>query len=248
MWLSSFQSNTRHWKFIEPGIPRLLFQTTNSKVPEKVLQNIKKYASDYKHRIFSDDDCVQFLDESFPDLVSTWKTLPDGAHKADLFRYAILLKHGGVYIDIKMQLLVPLSSIVNHNRREIVTIQSWQPDAIFQAFVAAPAGASIFRDLLQNIVTSVPRLKRCVSRHKNWNNYLIVIRFMHYWISQDTEQSFTGAGMYTSKTMGLSYKILQEIKRPISACPDGADRYGECTFTADGERHVIKNRYADYPW
>ena len=44
------------------------------------------------------------------------------------------------------------------------------------------------------------------------------------------------------------YYLLVEKETETSACPDGLDRHGFCTYIFDGDERVIKYSYADYPW
>ncbi len=52
--LSNLKSNS---------IPKILIQTykNKNKVPQKVFENIKKFASDYEYRFFEDQDCINFI-------------------------------------------------------------------------------------------------------------------------------------------------------------------------------------------
>ena len=78
-----------------------------------------------------------FLQQHFPEYVSVFRRL-HGAHKADLFRYAVLYVHGGVYMDIKIKLVRPLEEVVDLSRNAIYTTLSIFPGTLFQALIATP--------------------------------------------------------------------------------------------------------------
>ena len=108
--------------------------------------NFAKFAPDYKRHVLGDDDCIAFLTNHFnPEVVSTFNALR-GAHKADLFRYAILYINGGVYLDIKTELIMPLDQLIDHNntRRTTYTVIDHQNIWIYQGVLASPKGNPLF--------------------------------------------------------------------------------------------------------
>ena len=87
---------------IKDSIPKNIIQTYSHKhkIPEKVFLNIAKFAPDYKHLVFDDDDCIEFLRSNYSEhYVSIFNSYPRGAHKSDFFRYSYLYLKGGFYLD-----------------------------------------------------------------------------------------------------------------------------------------------------
>lgn len=96
-------------------IPRTVMLTTKDKrtVPPHILEQYSMYAPGYVVRVYDDAECQAFLSEYYPPrVVRKWRSLENGAHRADLFRYAYLYKHGGWYLDIKTVLLRPLDEVL----------------------------------------------------------------------------------------------------------------------------------------
>jgi hypothetical protein len=129
-------------------IPKVIYQTYNllDAVPPKVARNLAQYAPDYRRYLFDDDDCVAFLGAHYhPDVVKTFHLLR-GAHKADLFRYALLYVKGGVYLDIKTELVRPLNTVFNHtaDRRVTYTVIDYLNATIYQGMLASPKGNPLF--------------------------------------------------------------------------------------------------------
>lgn len=63
--------------------------------------NMRRMNPEYKYAFYDDMAIVHFLKEEFePDVFEQYDKLTIGAAKADFFRYAILLKKGGIYVDI----------------------------------------------------------------------------------------------------------------------------------------------------
>jgi mannosyltransferase OCH1-like enzyme len=87
-------------------IPANIFQTWHSKkLPLGMLQSvlsIKKNNPRFKYYLFDDNDCKKFITAHFPPkILNAFNSLIPGAYKADLWRYCVLYKMGGIYIDIK---------------------------------------------------------------------------------------------------------------------------------------------------
>jgi len=56
------------------------------------------------HYLFDDAECRAFIEREFPDdVVCAYDRLIPTAFKADLWRYCILYKYGGVYLDVKLR-------------------------------------------------------------------------------------------------------------------------------------------------
>ena len=112
--LTSFQhkETDEQYGMIE-GIPRVIYQTISDKhmIPDKVAKNFQRYAMGFKRYIFDDKECVSFLRDHFHANVVNSFYLLSGAHRADLVRYGILYIHGGIYLDIKTELVTPLENI-----------------------------------------------------------------------------------------------------------------------------------------
>jgi mannosyltransferase OCH1-like enzyme len=61
--------------------------------------------SGYEYKFYNDQHAASFLRTHFPAYVfEAYDALKPGAFKADLFRYCVLLIHGGVYADVDIQL------------------------------------------------------------------------------------------------------------------------------------------------
>ena len=87
-------------------IPLNIFQTWHSKIlPVGMAQSvlmIKKLNPRFKYFLFDDNDCLEFIKNNYDEnVLNAYNSLIPGAYKADLWRYCILYKKGGLYLDIK---------------------------------------------------------------------------------------------------------------------------------------------------
>ena len=92
------------------GIPLNIFQTWHTKqLPQSMIdsvENIKMNNPNFNYQLFDDEDCRNFIQTHFDNSVlNAFDCLKPGAYKADLWRYCVLYISGGIYIDIKYQLI-----------------------------------------------------------------------------------------------------------------------------------------------
>lgn len=96
-------------KLIENAvIPLDIYQTWHTKnLPPKMrecVHNLKRQNPEFRHHLYDDKDCREFIKNNFDkSVLNAYDHLIPGAYKADLWRYCILYKKGGIYLDIKFQ-------------------------------------------------------------------------------------------------------------------------------------------------
>jgi hypothetical protein len=110
-----------------PQIPLHIYQTWNTKdLPPKMnlcVEKIKKSNPEFKHHLFDDTDCRDFIKQHFDtEVLNAYDCLIPGAYRADLWRYCILYKWGGIYLDIKYE------PVGNFRFIEIVDKEYWVLD------------------------------------------------------------------------------------------------------------------------
>jgi hypothetical protein len=87
-------------------VPLVIYQTWYTKqLPPKMKQYIeylKHKNPEFDHYLYDDNDCRNFIKDNFDNYVlDAYDRLIPGAYKADLWRYCILYKQGGIYLDVK---------------------------------------------------------------------------------------------------------------------------------------------------
>lgn len=98
-------------------IPKLIFKTGKWELTElpkeilKVLVDLENLNPFHKLVYFSDNDCIKFIENFFPEYKPFYDKLIPTAYKADLFRYLLLFKYGGCYGDITQKLNVPYDEL-----------------------------------------------------------------------------------------------------------------------------------------
>lgn len=130
-----YSNNNGRFNYIENVIPNNTILTTQkNKIPKNIYQtfssfnlpneiktiikNNKKICFDYNFIFYDDNDCKLFIKNNFDK--NTYKAYMGinnvyGAMKSDFFRYCILYKKGGIYLDIKSIIKYPLNKIIHKN-------------------------------------------------------------------------------------------------------------------------------------
>ena len=100
-------------------IPRIIHQTwfediSPHKYPDLVrLQNSWKVNKGWEYRFYDDESARAFIEHHFPSrFLLAYDSIIPGAYKADLFRYLVLLIHGGIYADIDVILETNLDDFI----------------------------------------------------------------------------------------------------------------------------------------
>jgi len=101
------------------GIPRIIHQTWKSRqIPEGLgfPETWIEKNPGWKYCFWTDEDLLAFMREERPDLLPLYLSYPLPVQRADLARYAILEKFGGIYADIDTRCLASIEPIAGDHR------------------------------------------------------------------------------------------------------------------------------------
>jgi mannosyltransferase OCH1-like enzyme len=140
------------------NIPANIFQTWHSKnLPpgmQMAVNNLRAAGPRFHYQLFDDQDCRDFIKNNFEENVLTaYDRLIPGAYKADLWRYCVLYKEGGVYLDIKY---LPVNGfrIGNLLEKEHFCLDA-DGNGIYNAIMVCKAGNEILRKAIYQVVENV---------------------------------------------------------------------------------------------
>lgn len=106
------------------AIPKIIHQTSGAKgLPPMVQQRIAELRAlnpGWAYRYYDDQAVARYIQQHFPQHYAAYLSINPkyGAARADLFRYLLMYREGGVYLDIKSCFTRPLDEVL-------------QPDDIF---------------------------------------------------------------------------------------------------------------------
>eukprot|EP00877_Chromochloris_zofingiensis_P006738 jgi/Chrzof1/2317/Cz11g10230.t1 len=112
--------------------PKLIHQTVKNKTriscQEKAsMQTWKTLNPGYQHIIYDDADLLNFMQKFYPDLLRLFTGLKSNVERADVWRYLVLHRVGGVYADSDVQCLKPIdtwNSHAGHDAQMLVGVEN----------------------------------------------------------------------------------------------------------------------------
>lgn len=137
-------------------IPLLLHitgkQASAKKLPQQVKSNIEEQISrnkDFHVRYWGDDACLAYIRQHFAaDLERIWNDARrghyDGAYHGDICRTLVLYREGGFYMDLDVELAVPLIDLIDKNTTFMNVIGS-------NALFATSPNSSILKQAVDGI-------------------------------------------------------------------------------------------------
>jgi len=219
-----------------PVTPLVVFQTYHdkSRIPSDIYENIKKYAPDYRHVVYDDTEAIQLIRDHYPTEVLDLFHRLKGAHRGDLVRYCYLYVHGGVYMDIKTELIKPLAEIFI-DPTLLYTVVSHSNDHIYQGIIAVPPRHPLLHELIQYMVDI-----------KEPRHYFEYTNDFYNRIQSDLDGAVTQGRLHGKK---YEYHLFKEMcSSDGGKCYDGLDRYQLCCFVHSEGNPIIKTRRSSYPW
>jgi mannosyltransferase OCH1-like enzyme len=142
-------------------IPLHIYQTwhTNSlpKYMQECVDKLKERNPEFEYHFYNDDDCRNYIKDNFnKDVLHAFDKLKPGAFKADLWRYCILYKKGGIYLDIKYQCENNFKLIELTDKEYFVKdIPIYNRQGIYNALLVCKPENNILLNCINQIVENV---------------------------------------------------------------------------------------------
>jgi hypothetical protein len=159
-WPTSFTNHSQR------AIPRIVHQTwfeqiTFDRYPQLARLQASWKSSGWDFRFYSDDAARAYVADHFPtQFVEAFDALIHGAFKADLFRYLVLLREGGIYADVDVKLDVPLDSIVTSTTtffapRDIPCEYAGEAFCLWNGFIGSAPGHPVIVQAVERLVNLI---------------------------------------------------------------------------------------------
>lgn len=150
---------------IDSDIPKDIYLVWHSTelppIMKRYVDDEIKQNPELNFHIYDVDKCKNFIKENFDQSVlNAFDTLNPIAYKVDLWRYCVMYKKGGIYVDIK---LMPVNGFkfVNLLDKERFMLERdgsfWENNTfgVSNALIITKPGNQIFLDCIENIVENV---------------------------------------------------------------------------------------------
>ncbi len=111
----------------------------------------------WQYTLWTDDDLLAFVRAEFPDLLELYNAYPNAVQRADLGRYLLLYRFGGVYADMDTDCLAGFDPVTGDDRVILCEEPSthWQQATslgmkrmYFNGTMASPAGHPFWRHVI----------------------------------------------------------------------------------------------------
>jgi mannosyltransferase OCH1-like enzyme len=110
---------------------------------------------EFTHHLCDDSECREFIKKNFDfKILYAYDCLIPGAYKADLWRYCILYKMGGIYVDIKFQCINGFKLIELTNKEHYVLDRS-KKLSIYNALLVCRKGNILLWKAIWKIALNV---------------------------------------------------------------------------------------------
>lgn len=108
------------------AIPKVIYQTFKTKdipwLTKLYIRRFMKKNPGYTYEFYDDEQIDRFLKDFFDEKTyRAYQKLQIGAAKADFFRYAILYKKGGIYLDLDSDILTTLDNYIKSDDVAVIT-------------------------------------------------------------------------------------------------------------------------------
>ncbi len=146
------------WPRRAKRIPRIIWQTNyTNNVTAQVYScfRFNRYlAPAYEYRFCSDGDCDLFVEENFPgEIWRAFKRLRVGAARADFWRILVLLKHGGLYMDIDANLTDDPDNFIEDDADHVFI--TMKDGAVTNYFMASAPGNPVLMEICDRILHNI---------------------------------------------------------------------------------------------
>ncbi len=151
-------------------IPKTIFQTyKTAKLPALTrwhVGRLKRRNPQYDYQFYDDARIDAFLKEEYGrEVYDAYRRIHIGAAKADFFRYAILYKKGGIYLDIDSLILAKLDEFILPGDRAIISLES-NLEYYIQFALFYEAGHPFLKETMELIIRNIGENKYPHQVHK----------------------------------------------------------------------------------
>lgn len=147
-------------------IEKNIFQSwhTNMLHPdvENKINTFKNMNPDFTYKLYNDDDMDSFVNEHFPgEIAECYNRLNIIVAKVDFWRYLILYKYGGIYLDMDSSIEYSLDELIKEHDEAIITAEG-NPNLYVQWALIFKKNHPILKKVIELVVDNIQN-----NRHPN---------------------------------------------------------------------------------
>ena len=212
------------------SIPKIVFRTSKYKLEDLPKEIIDLYEDEMANNLeytlfyFDDKDCDEFIILEYGIITfDYYSQLVPSAYKADFWRYLVLYKYGGLYLDFTMHTLVPFDEIIK-NYKEVYVRDTCDLCGIYNAFIAVKPNATLLKKAIEKVLENIR------NKYKGVNALDV-----------------TGPTMF-GRIFKHELNLYFYDWIPLGEMQGGIYLYSNPAneFIVDGDKHIIKNRLENH--
>ena len=235
--LSGNASNASASEDLRAEIPPVLLLTARdpSVLPEKVLRSWIDLNPGLRFEVSSDADCLAYLRSAWGERHARFfESIRDGPIKADFWRAAKLYRDGGVYTDVDLQPVLPLSSVLEQRLELVVPLGA--PLGIFKgelfnAFIAVRPRHPVLLDYANRMLALADQLYD----YSAWSGTRHMRAALKAYLNLSDATPLAGGDYPTAG--GRAVRVLREL------CPEGIAQNGfQSCYVEATKRNALERR------
>ena len=111
--------------------------------------------SEYDYSFYDDKKCREYIQMYYPaDYLKAYDMVIPGAYKADVFRYLLLYREGGVYMDCKSSTMVPLRDFIP-SKATFVVFRDRPKGSLLNSFMAVTPNHPILKIVIDMTISNI---------------------------------------------------------------------------------------------
>jgi inositol phosphorylceramide mannosyltransferase catalytic subunit len=207
-------------------------QTFHKKVEKRIKKTIQ-INKEYSHTIFTEPQRDDFVHANFDgSIIEAYQQLNNVVAKVDLWRYLIIYKHGGVYLDMDASIEKPIRTFITDADEAVISAET-NEDLFLQWALFYTKEHPIIEKTIEYTVRNIKE-KRYLNDIANLTGpgvYTEALKFLHK-LNQKSELNWNDVSRETND----SYKINENTYRIF-----GIDFNGNLNFKIPESRYLYQD-------
>lgn len=220
---------------IEKNIFQSWYTKTVHPLVKAQIDYLRYINPEYKYWLYTDDDMDKFVNEHFTGVIANcYNRLNIIVAKVDFWRYLVLYKYGGVYLDMDSSINYPLRKLIRPDDEAIITAEGC-PNTYVQWALIFKKEHPILKRTIELIVDNIQHNRHPHNVHAMTGPavYTQAINDIHMKLFNNTIINHKGINNYTH----ITYK-----KNDISYRLYGIDYNKFMTFKHNAAKYLYKNK------
>lgn len=160
-----YKTTTEHTQLAISDIPLLIHQVyfhpkyQNHELDVELYETcmINRHMNpEYTYHMYNEQDILAYIRDHYPGILPLYQRIVPAAFKADLFRYLVLYREGGVYMDCKTSTIVPLRTFIPSHTSFVCFLDILE-GCIQNSFIACSPGHPILRDMIERCCRNISK-------------------------------------------------------------------------------------------